>query len=63
MSSGGRVGGLLQSGGYGCGRGVGDGHRDVDGKIWLMPHKPAYGPILGDNATILGKVVGVLRRL
>ncbi|MEU9127717.1 transcriptional repressor LexA [Kitasatospora sp. NPDC048540] len=34
-----------------------------DGKIWLMPHNPAYEPIPGDNATILGKVVAVLRRL
>ncbi|KJK58287.1 LexA family transcriptional regulator [Saccharothrix sp. ST-888] len=34
-----------------------------DGKIWLMPHNPAYEPIVGDNATILGKVVAVLRRL
>ncbi|PBC70018.1 SOS regulatory protein LexA [Streptomyces sp. TLI_235] len=34
-----------------------------DGKIWLMPHNPAYAPIPGDNATILGKVVAVLRRL
>ncbi len=34
-----------------------------DGRIWLMPHNPAYEPIPGDNATILGKVVAVLRRL
>ncbi|MFJ2581244.1 transcriptional repressor LexA [Kitasatospora aureofaciens] len=34
-----------------------------DGRIWLMPHNPAYEPISGDNATILGKVVAVLRRL
>ncbi|WUN35745.1 transcriptional repressor LexA [Kitasatospora sp. NBC_00315] len=34
-----------------------------DGRIWLMPHNPAYDPIPGDNATILGKVVAVLRRL
>lgn len=32
-----------------------------DGHIWLMPHNPAYTPILGDEATILGKVVAVLR--
>ncbi len=31
--------------------------------IWLMPHNPAYTPILGDKATILGKVVAVLRRV
>jgi repressor LexA len=34
-----------------------------DGRIWLMPHNPSYEPIPGDNATILGKVVAVLRRL
>jgi repressor LexA len=34
-----------------------------DGHIWLMPHNPAYEPILGDEATVLGKVVAVLRRL
>jgi len=28
-----------------------------------MPHNPAYTPILGDDATILGKVVAVLRRV
>jgi repressor LexA len=31
--------------------------------VWLMPHNPAYTPILGDEAEILGKVVAVLRRL
>ncbi|MFE4514727.1 transcriptional repressor LexA [Kitasatospora sp. NPDC056783] len=34
-----------------------------DGRIWLMPHNPAYEPINGDNATILGKVVAVFRSL
>lgn len=34
-----------------------------DGHVWLMPHNPAYSPIPGDNAQILGKVVSVLRRL
>lgn len=34
-----------------------------DGHVWLMPHNPAYAPIAGDNATILGRVVSVLRRL
>jgi len=28
-----------------------------------MPHNPDYTPILGDDATILGKVVTVLRRV
>lgn len=34
-----------------------------DGHVWLMPHNPAYAPILGDDAVIMGKVVSVLRRL
>ena len=34
-----------------------------DGNVWLMPHNAAYEPILGDEASILGKVVAVLRRL
>ena len=34
-----------------------------DGHIWLIPHNAAYEPIPGDAATILGRVVAVLRRL
>ena len=34
-----------------------------DGHIWLIPHNDAYEPIPGDDATILGRVVAVLRRL
>ena len=34
-----------------------------DGKVWLMPHNPAFAPIPGDEATILGRVVTVLRKL
>lgn len=34
-----------------------------DGKIWLLPHNPAFDPIDGTNATILGKVTAVLRRV
>ncbi len=34
-----------------------------DGHVWLMPHNPLYDPILADDATILGKVVSVLRRI
>jgi repressor LexA len=33
------------------------------GHVWLIPHNPAYVPILGDEAKILGKVVAVLRRV
>ena len=34
-----------------------------DGHVWLMPHNPAYAPILGDHATVMGKVVTVLRKV
>ncbi|WP_258950158.1 transcriptional repressor LexA [Lentzea californiensis] len=34
-----------------------------DGHLWLLPHNDVYEPINGDNATILGKVVTVLRSL
>jgi repressor LexA len=34
-----------------------------DGHVWLIPHNPAYTPILGDTAEIVGKVVSVLRRI
>ncbi|WP_300677935.1 transcriptional repressor LexA [Nocardioides sp.] len=34
-----------------------------DGHVWLMPHNPAYEPIDGTHATILGKVTAVLRSL
>jgi repressor LexA len=34
-----------------------------DGHVWLMPHNPAYEPIFGDEAAILGRVVTVLRKV
>jgi repressor LexA len=34
-----------------------------DGHVWLLPHNPAYAPIDGDEAVILGRVVSVLRKL
>jgi repressor LexA len=34
-----------------------------DGHVWLLPHNPAYEPIDGTHATILGKVTAVLRRV
>ena len=37
--------------------------RRRDGHVWLMPHNPAYSPIDGTHATIMGKVVTVLRKL
>jgi repressor LexA len=38
-------------------------YRKRDGHVWLIPHNPAYTPIPGDKARIIGKVVAVLRRL
>ena len=35
----------------------------TDDQVWLLPHNPAYEPIDGNHASILGKVVAVLRRL
>lgn len=35
----------------------------TDGKVWLLPANPAYDPIDGDHARIVGKVVAVLRRV
>lgn len=32
-------------------------------QVWLLPHNAAYEPIDGNHATILGKVVAVLRRV
>jgi len=37
--------------------------RRRDGHLWLMPANPDYSPINGDDATILGRVTAVLRRL
>jgi repressor LexA len=34
-----------------------------DGHVWLLPHNPNYAPIAGDDATILGRVVTVLRKV
>lgn len=35
--------------------------RQRDGHTWLLPRNTAFEPILGDEATVLGKVVAVLR--
>ena len=34
-----------------------------NGKVWLLPHNDAFEPIDGTDATILGKVTTVLRRV
>jgi repressor LexA len=38
-------------------------YRRRDGHVWLLPHNPAYTPIPGDEATVLGRVVTVLRKV
>ena len=35
----------------------------TDQQVWLLPHNPLYDPIDGNQATILGKVVAVLRKV
>lgn len=37
--------------------------RNDNGHIWLIPHNPAYSPIDGTTAQIMGKVVTVLRKI
>lgn len=37
--------------------------RNDNGHVWLIPHNPAYSPIDGSHATIMGKVVTVLRKI
>ncbi|BBX44214.1 transcriptional repressor LexA [Mycobacterium cookii] len=33
------------------------------GQVWLMPHNPAFDPIPGNDAAVLGKVVTVIRKV
>lgn len=37
--------------------------KKAGGHTWLIPHNPAYAPVMADAAVIIGKVVSVLRRL
>lgn len=37
--------------------------RRTPDQVWLLPHNPLYSPIDGNDATILGRVVAVLRRV
>jgi repressor LexA len=37
--------------------------RRVDGRVHLMPENPAYEPIVPDEVTLAGVVVGVLRKI
>lgn len=38
-------------------------YKRKDGHVWLLPHNDAFSPIPGDEATVLGRVVTVLRKL
>ena len=38
-------------------------YRNRDGHVWLLPQNPTFEPIPGDEATIMGRVVAVLRRI
>lgn len=37
--------------------------RQRDGHTWLLPQNSRYEPILGDTATVMGKVVSVMRSI
>ncbi|MCO1339977.1 transcriptional repressor LexA [Zhihengliuella halotolerans] len=37
--------------------------RQRDGHTWLLPQNRQYEPILGDSATVMGKVVSVMRSI
>lgn len=37
--------------------------RQRDGHTWLLPQNSRYEPILGDSATVMGRVVSVMRSL
>jgi repressor LexA len=37
--------------------------RRRDGHLWLIPHNAAYEPIQADEASVLGKVVAVVRKI
>ena len=37
--------------------------RRTRGQVWLMPHNPAFDPIPGNDAAVLGKVVTVIRKI
>ncbi len=57
------VAAMLESAGSSDGEATVKTLKKADGHVWLVPHNPAYSPILADSAVIIGKVVSVLRRL
>lgn len=38
-------------------------YKQRDDHVWLIPHNPAYEPIPGDDAVIMGRVVAVMRKV
>jgi repressor LexA len=61
--SGAIVAAMLESDGSADGEATVKTLKKTDGHVWLIPHNPAYSPIVADDATIIGKVVAVLRRV
>ncbi|MGH3253451.1 MAG: LexA family protein [Trebonia sp.] len=57
------VAAMLESEGSADGEATVKTLKKADGHTWLIPHNPAYSPIMADRAVIIGKVVSVLRRL
>lgn len=57
------VAAMLESDGSSDGEATVKTLKKADGHTWLIPHNPAYSPIMADSAVIIGKVVSVLRRL
>jgi repressor LexA len=57
------VAAMLESAGSADGEATIKALKKADGHVWLIPHNPAYSPMLADSAVIIGKVVSVLRRL
>ena len=45
------------------GEATGKTFKRTAGQVWLMPHNPAFDPIPGNEAAILGKVVTVIRKV
>ena len=57
------VAAMLESAGSSDGEATVKTLKKADGHVWLIPHNPAYSPMMADGAAIIGKVVSVLRRL
>lgn len=62
-NSGDVVAAMLESAGSSDGEATVKTLKKADGHVWLIPHNPAYSPMMADGAIIIGKVVTALRRL